>query len=150
MCVCACACVHLDYNSLHSCKDVCVLFSDVYLSMNGSIIPNHGYVVIGDIGTAGDDTALLCHTNRLGFFNFGGHWFGPLSCIQLLVFQDSGGIEVLMLCVCIGVLLVLNLQQREYITVRYKIMWIYYRLSLWDFTIVQKVCISLHQKCVCM
>ena len=52
---------------------------DVYLSLNGSIIPNHGYVVISDIGTANDDTALLCHTNRppTGSGNSGGDWFGP-------------------------------------------------------------------------
>ena len=52
----------------------------VYLSLNGSIIPNHGYVVISDIGTAGDNTALLCHTNRpppTGSGNSGGDWFGP-------------------------------------------------------------------------
>ena len=50
--------------------------------MNGSIIPNHGYVVIGDIGTAGDDTALLCHTNhRPGSFR---HWFGPDGTTVLL------------------------------------------------------------------
>ena len=31
----------------------------VYLSLSGRVIPNHGYVAISDIGTAGDDTALL-------------------------------------------------------------------------------------------
>ena len=36
---------------------------DIYLSLKDNIIPNHGYVVISDIGTD-DDTALLCHTNR--------------------------------------------------------------------------------------
>ena len=58
--------------SLHS--------SDVYLSLNGVVIPNHGYVIISDIGTAGDDTALLCHTNRpptSGSSNSGGDWFRP-------------------------------------------------------------------------
>ena len=56
-------------------------FSDVYLSLSGRVIPNHGYVVISDIGTAGDDTALLCHTNRPADMNnnrhSGGDWFGP-------------------------------------------------------------------------
>ena len=50
----------------------------VYLSLNGRVIPNHGYVVISDIGTAGDDTALLCHTNRpppTGSSHSGGDWF---------------------------------------------------------------------------
>ena len=51
----------------------------VYLSLNGSIIPNHGYVVISDIGTANDDTALLCITNRppTGSGDSGGKWFAP-------------------------------------------------------------------------
>ena len=37
-------------------------------------------MVISDIGTAGDDTALLCITNRpppTGSGNSGGDWFGP-------------------------------------------------------------------------
>ena len=54
--------------------------SDVYLSLNGDIIPNHGYVEIDDIGST-DDTALLCHTNRPpptpGYPNSGGNWFAP-------------------------------------------------------------------------
>ena len=37
-------------------------FTDVYLSLNGIVIPNHGYVLISDIGFT-DDTALLCNTN---------------------------------------------------------------------------------------
>ena len=37
----------------------------MYLSLNGDNIPSYGYVVISDIGTANDDTALLCHTNYL-------------------------------------------------------------------------------------
>ena len=53
---------------------------DVYLSLNGSVIPNHGYVVISDIGTANDDTALLCHTNRpppTGSSDSAGDWVAP-------------------------------------------------------------------------
>ena len=41
-------------------------------------------MVISDIGTAGDDTALLCHTNRppdipggTDGMHSGGQWFGP-------------------------------------------------------------------------
>ena len=55
----------------------------VYLSLNDDIIPNHGYVVISDIGS-NDDTALICHTNRPatitdigGSTNSGGDWFAP-------------------------------------------------------------------------
>ena len=52
----------------------------VYLSLNCDIIPNHGYVVISDIGST-DDTALICHTNRPATFNnnahSGGNWFAP-------------------------------------------------------------------------
>ena len=49
------------------------------MSLNGDIIPNHGYAVIGKIGFT-DDTALLCHTNRpppSGMMNSGGNWFAP-------------------------------------------------------------------------
>ena len=55
-------------------------YVDVYLSLNGEVIPNHGYVVISDIGSS-DDTALLCHTNRPpppdGPNTSGGEWYGP-------------------------------------------------------------------------
>ena len=47
--------------------------------MNGDVIPNHGYVMISDIGST-DDTALLCHTNRppaRGSSNSGGNWIAP-------------------------------------------------------------------------
>ena len=56
--------------------------SDVYLSLNDEIIPNHGYVVISDIGSM-DDTALICHTNRPATYtgvnrpHSGGNWFAP-------------------------------------------------------------------------
>ena len=56
------------------------MITGVFLSLNGRVIPNHGYVVISDIGTAGDDTALLCITNRpppTGSSNSGGIWFAP-------------------------------------------------------------------------
>ena len=59
-----------------------VLLTDVYLSLNGTVIPNHGYVNISGIGY-NDDSALLCHTNRpatLGNspnFHSGGDWFAP-------------------------------------------------------------------------
>ena len=59
---------------------MCFSMTDVYLNLSGSIIPNHGYVVISGIGTTGDDTALLCHTNRpppTGSISSGGDWFGP-------------------------------------------------------------------------
>ena len=37
--------------------------TDVYLSLNGDIIPNNGYVVSSNIGST-DEDSLLCHTNR--------------------------------------------------------------------------------------
>ena len=52
----------------------------VYLSLNGDIIPYHGYVTISDIGST-DNTALLCHTDNpatLGTTarpHSGGEWF---------------------------------------------------------------------------
>ena len=50
----------------------------MYLSLNGTNIPNHGYVVISDIGNT-SDTALLCNTNHIptGSDNSGGNWFVP-------------------------------------------------------------------------
>ena len=51
----------------------------VYVSLNGNIIPNHGYVMISDIGST-VNTALLCHTNRrttIGNSHSGGDWFAP-------------------------------------------------------------------------
>ena len=53
--------------------------TDVYLSLNGEVIPNHGYVEISNIGSS-DTTALLCHTNRPsppGSTNSRGEWFAP-------------------------------------------------------------------------
>ena len=59
-----------------------MLITGVYLTLNGSYIPNHGYVVIDDIGGTGD-TALICNTNRIANFpnyhgpNSGGDWIAP-------------------------------------------------------------------------
>ena len=63
---------------------VCTLYiiaihTDVYLSLNGTVIPNHGYVEISGIGST-DDSALLCHTNfppPSGSTNSGGNWWAP-------------------------------------------------------------------------
>ena len=63
---------------------VCALYiivthTDVYLSLNGNVIPNHGYVEISRIGS-NDDSALLCHTNKPpapGSTSSGGDWFAP-------------------------------------------------------------------------
>ena len=48
--------------------------TDIYLSLN-DVIPNHGYVVISDIGST-DNTALHCYTNY-STFSHGGDWHGP-------------------------------------------------------------------------
>ena len=53
--------------------------TDVYLSLNGEVILNHGFVEISDIGSS-DTTALLCHTNRPpppGGYTSGEDWFAP-------------------------------------------------------------------------
>ena len=64
---------------------LCLLFwslvevnsQSVYLSLNGTIILNHGYVRISDIGST-DNTALLCITNKpTRGGNSGGEWFAP-------------------------------------------------------------------------
>ena len=50
---------------------------DIYLSLNSTIIPNHGYVIISDIGST-DNTALLCRTNKPPYpYNSGGDWYAP-------------------------------------------------------------------------
>ena len=52
--------------------------TDVYLSLNGEVILNHGYVEMSDIGISDDDTALVCHTNRpASGATSGGDWFAP-------------------------------------------------------------------------
>ena len=59
-----------------------VLLTDVYLSLNGTVFPNHGYVNISGIGST-DDFALLCHTNRPATqgtspnLHSGGDWHAP-------------------------------------------------------------------------
>ena len=48
------------------------LKTDVYLSLNGDVIPNHGYLMISDINI---NTALLCNTNYRIYHS--GDWFAP-------------------------------------------------------------------------
>ena len=59
----------------------------MYLTLNGTFIPNHGYLVISDIGSTGG-TALICNTNRIANisvslsgggkrFHSGGDWHAP-------------------------------------------------------------------------
>ena len=56
---------------------IIVIHTDVYLSLNGTVIPNHGYVEISGIGYT-DDSALLCHTNRPpDGAHSGGDWLAP-------------------------------------------------------------------------
>ena len=82
---------------------LCFQMAGVYLSLNGSIVPNHGYVVISDIGTANDDTALFCHTNHPAdsgpmiifiLEETGLHQMGLQFYPVVQLFQDSGGIEL--------------------------------------------------------
>ena len=54
-----------------------LLRTDVFFSLNGDIIPNHGYVEISDIGST-DGSALLCHTNYIRpLSHSGGDWLAP-------------------------------------------------------------------------
>ena len=51
----------------------------MYLSLNGTFISSHSYVLISDIGST-DDTALICNTDRPPPYNgrhSGGEWFTP-------------------------------------------------------------------------
>ena len=52
-----------------------IVYVDVFLSLNGTVIPDHGYVAISDIDLS-DNTALLCITNRPGT-RTSGDWNGP-------------------------------------------------------------------------
>ena len=49
---------------------------DVFLRLNGTVIPNNGLLYISDIRST-DETALLCITNRPGSPNSGGDWHAP-------------------------------------------------------------------------
>ena len=54
----------------------------MHLTLNDDYIPNHGYVMISDIGSTGG-TALICNTNRINNIsnpngpNSGGDWHAP-------------------------------------------------------------------------
>ena len=57
----------------------CNTHTDVFLRLNGTVIPNNGLLNISGIGST-DDTALLCITNRpppSGGTSSGGDWFAP-------------------------------------------------------------------------
>ena len=57
----------------------CNIHTDVFLSLNGNIIPNNSLLNINNIDST-DTTALLCITNRppsSGSPNSGGNWFAP-------------------------------------------------------------------------
>ena len=52
-----------------------ILYVDIFLSLNGAVIPNHGYADISDISST-DDAALSCITNRPGTPKTG-NWYAP-------------------------------------------------------------------------
>ena len=58
-----------------------IFYLDVYLSLNGEIVFNHGYVLINNIGSNGNTgTPLICNTNRpppSGKLHSGGDWISP-------------------------------------------------------------------------
>ena len=63
----------------NSTSQYLVPLTDVYLSLNRTVIPNHGYLDISGIGST-DDSALLCHTNfppPPGSPQSGGNWHAP-------------------------------------------------------------------------
>ena len=67
--------------------------------MNGDFIPNHGYVMISDIGST-DNTALLCITNKPtpnGSSDSGeGTGLHQMETeLVVLLFQDLTGAELL-------------------------------------------------------
>ena len=50
------------------------LQTDVYVNLNSDVIPNHGNVLMSDVGST-DGTALLCHNNHPPPPN--GDWLSP-------------------------------------------------------------------------
>ena len=48
----------------------------MFLSLNGIAIPNHGYVMISDIGST-NNTALRCNAKLSVQHHSGGDWYGP-------------------------------------------------------------------------
>ena len=55
------------------------VYVGVYISLNGEVIPNHGYVLINSIGTTGRD-GLICNTNLPKLpqsYHSGGDWRAP-------------------------------------------------------------------------
>ena len=70
---------------------------DVFLSLNGAVIPNHGYVLISGIGSS-DDTALLCHTNRPppsgGPNTSGGEWRAPNGTKVMVTSVTGSGFRI--------------------------------------------------------
>ena len=75
------AMTHATVTSYRNKNSKLLCFTAVYFSLKDDIIPNHGYVVISDIGDY-DDTALICHTNRPANYTIdrphsGGDWFAP-------------------------------------------------------------------------
>ena len=59
-----------------------LLYTDVYLSLNGAILSNNSHVLISDIGST-DNTALICNTNHPPVYgtsddlHSGGEWYTP-------------------------------------------------------------------------
>ena len=72
------------------------LDSDVYLSLDGVVIPNHGYVLINDIDFDGTGTPLLCNTNRPppnGASNSGGDWISPTDVTLDTLYYNSDDVS---------------------------------------------------------
>ena len=70
---------------------------DVFLSLNGAVIPNRGYVLISDIGST-DDNALLCHTNHPppsgGPNHSGGDWRAPNGTKVMFISVPGPGFRI--------------------------------------------------------
>ena len=54
-----------------------IYFTGIYLSLNGAVIPNNGYIAISDLGTR-NRSPLVCHTNHpASSATSGGDWYSP-------------------------------------------------------------------------
>ena len=68
----------------------------MYLSLGDRIIPNHGYVVISDIGNTFYNS-LLCHTNSYQLYYPDGDWFSPTNSTDIEGFYTGTSRFVLQL-----------------------------------------------------
>ena len=115
-----------------------VPLTDVYLSLDGTVIPNHGYLEISDIGSISDNEALLCHTNNPPpppSTNSGGEWYASNGD------RVGGTPAVPGFTRNRGAMVVRSVVHhwREYIDVKLKMQMKLFKQCMWDCTMLEQV-----------